>query len=173
MFGIPEPGDGIRGFIGRVRHRTDLTGRRIPGGGRIPRHGKVHPMSEPRTRWISKGGAGAPVEPGVRVPEDRRRFIPHRSAMREGSDVDVAVPMGGEARPRFPGLSAVIFDRDPRSPGPGVACRDAGPERHAARGEAVEGGPGPRGFGRSLYVPASGRPAEAPGGTSTGPARIP
>ncbi len=97
--GIPGPSDSIRGFIGHVRHRSDLIGRRILKGGTIPHRGKVHPISGPHTRWISKGKAGVPVEPGVsvRVPEDRHRFILHRSVMWEGSDVDVAVPMGGSA----------------------------------------------------------------------------
>ncbi len=102
--GIPGPSDSIRGFIGHVRPRADLTGRRILKGGTIPHRGKAHPVSGPHTRWISKGKAGVPVEPGVpvRVPEDRHGFLPHRSVMWEGSDVDVAVPMGGEARARFP-----------------------------------------------------------------------
>ncbi len=95
--GIPGSSDSIRGFIGHVRHRADLTGRWILKGGTIPHRGKVHPISGPHTRWISKGKAGVPVEPGVpvRVPEDRHRFIPLHSVMWEGSDVDVAVPMGG------------------------------------------------------------------------------
>ncbi len=68
--GIPGPSDSIRGFIGHVRPRADLTGRRILKGGTIPHRGKVHPISGPHTRWISKGKAGGPVEPGVpvRVP---------------------------------------------------------------------------------------------------------
>ncbi len=100
MLGIPGPSDSIRGFIGHVRHRADLTGRRILRGGTVPHRGKVHPISGPHTRWISKGKAGVPVEPGVpvRLPEDRHGFLPHHSVMWEGSDVDVAVPMGGEAR---------------------------------------------------------------------------
>ncbi len=116
--GIPGPSDSIRGFIGHVRHRADLTGRRILKGGTIPHRGKVHPISGPHTRWISKGKAGVPVEPGVpvRVPEDRHGFLPHHSVMWEGSYVDVAVPMGGEARARFPDLSVVSFDRGPHSP---------------------------------------------------------
>ncbi len=70
MLGIPGPSDSIRGFIGHVRHRADLIGRRILKGGTIPHRGKVHPISGPHTRWISKGKAGVPVEPGVpvRVP---------------------------------------------------------------------------------------------------------
>ncbi len=118
MLGIPGPPDSIRGFIGHVRHRADLTGRRILKGGTIPHRGKVHPISGPHTRWTSKGKAGVPVEPGVpvRVPEDRHRFIPHHSVMWEGSDVDVAVPMGAEARARFPDLSVVSFDRGLHSP---------------------------------------------------------
>ncbi len=116
--GIPGPSDSIRGFIGHVRPRADLTGRRILKGGTIPHRGKVHPISGPHTRWISKGKAGVPVAPGVpvRLLEDRHGFRPHRSVMREGSDVDVAVPMGGEARARFPDLSVVSFDRGPHSP---------------------------------------------------------
>ncbi len=79
--GIPGPSDSIRGFIGHVRPRADLTGRRILKGGTVPHRGKVHPISGPHTRWISKGKAGVPVEPGVpvRVPEDRHGFLPHRS----------------------------------------------------------------------------------------------
>ncbi len=70
MPGIPGSGDGIRGFIGHVRHRAGLTGRRIAGGGTVPHSGKVHSILKPHTRWISKGKAGVPVEPGVpvRVP---------------------------------------------------------------------------------------------------------
>ncbi len=70
MSGIPGPSDSVRGFIGHVRHRADLTGRRILRGGTIPHRGKVHPISGPHTRWIPKGRAGVPVEPGVpvRVP---------------------------------------------------------------------------------------------------------
>ncbi len=118
MSGIPGPSDSIRGFIGHVRPRADLTGRRTLKGGTIPHRGKVHPISGPHTRWISKGKAVFPVEPGVpvRVLEDRHRFLPHRSVMWEGSAVDVAVPMGGEARARFPDLSVVSFDRGPHSP---------------------------------------------------------
>ncbi len=91
--GIPGPSDSIRGFIGHVRHRADLIGRRILKGGTVPHRGKVHPISGPHTRWISKGKAGVPVEPGVpvRVPEDRHGFLPHHSVMWEGSDVDVAL----------------------------------------------------------------------------------
>ncbi len=109
----------------------------LAGVGRtVPHRGKVHPISGPHTRWISKGKAGVPVEPGVpvRVPEDRHGFLPHRSVMWEGSDVDVAVPMGGEARARFPDLSVVSFDRGPHSPpdrlGPaGMLEPDAMPRR--------------------------------------------
>ncbi len=102
MSGIPGSGDGIRGFIGHVRHRADLIERRILKGGTIPHRGKVHPISGPHTRWISKGKAGVPVEPGVpvRVLEGRHGFLPQHSVMWEGSDVDVAVPMGGVHTPR-------------------------------------------------------------------------
>ncbi len=96
--GIPGSGDGIRGFIGHVRHRADLTGRRIPGGGTVPHSGKVHSILKPHARWISKGKAGPR---GARRPRpragDRHGFVPHQSVMWEGSDMDVAVPMGGEA----------------------------------------------------------------------------
>ncbi len=149
MLGIPGPSDSIRGFIGHVRPRADLTGRRILKGGTVPHRGKVHPISGPHTRWISKGKAGVPVEPGVpvRVPEDRHGFLPHRSVMWEGSDVDVAVPMGGEARARFPDLSVVSFDRGPHSPRTGWGLPGCWSRRHAAERQAVEGGsrPGKRG----------------------------
>ncbi len=81
MLGIPGPSDSIRGFIGHVRSRADPTGRRILKGGTVPHRGKVHPISGPHTRWISKGKAGVPVEPGVpvRVPgtvTDSSRTVP-------------------------------------------------------------------------------------------------
>ncbi len=215
--GIPGPSDSIRGFIGHFRHRADLTGRRILKGGTIPHRGKVHPISGPHTRWISKGKAGVPVEPGVRVLEDHHGFLPHRSVMWEGSDVDVAVPMGGEARARFPDLSVVSFDRGPHSPRAGGGLPGCRSRHHAPQGQAVEGGPRPgkrggvpRGAPRaprrrltgastgepahgrsrrcgartgvpagwrrlrySPYVPATGRPVEAPGGAPRGPATAP
>ncbi len=167
--GIPGPSDSIRGFIGHVRPRADLTGRRILKGGTIPHRGKVHPISRPHTRWISKGKAGVPVEPGVpvRVLEDRHGFLPHRSVMWEGSDVDVAVPMGGEARARFPDLSVVSFDRGLHSPpdrlGPAgmpapTPCRGkAGCRRRTASGKAVR-----RSAGRGAPTPPSGRPSSNP-----------
>ncbi len=177
--GIPGPSDGIRGFIGHVRHRADPTGRRILKGGTVPHRGKVHPISGPHTRWISKGKAGVPVEPGVpvRVPEDRHRFIPHRSVMWEGSDVDVAVPMGGEARARFPDLSVVSFDRGPHSPRTGWGLPECRSRRHAAERQAVEGGPRP---GKRGGVPrGAARPRrrrvghQQPGAPRSGPRRRP
>ncbi len=166
MLGIPGPSDSIRGFIGHVRHRADLTGRRILKGGTIPHRGKVHPISGPHTRWISKGKAGVPVEPGVpvRVPEDRHGFLPHRSVMWEGSDVDVAVTMVEEARARFPDLSVVSFDRGPHSPpdrlGPAgmlepTPCRGKG----GCRRRTASGKAGRRSAGRGAPTPPAGRPS--------------
>ncbi len=94
------------------------------------------------------------VEPGVpvRVLEDRHGFVPHRSVMWEGSDVNVAVPMGGEARARFPDLSVVSFDRGPHSPPdrPGPAGADAMPRkgRLSKADRAREGGEAFRGARR-------------------------
>ncbi len=228
MLGIPGPSDSIRGFIGHVRPRADLTGRRILKGRTIPHRGKVHPISGPHTRWISKGKAGVPVELGVpvRVLEDRHRFILHHSVMWEGHDVDMAVPMVEEARARFPDLSVVSFDRGFHGPanrevldgildlnamprkegfrphrGAGGAGRERPPPRPdaagegaprasrrrltgASAGEPAHGRPrrcgartgvpaGRRRSGCSPYVPATGRPVEAPGGAPTGPARVP
>ncbi len=179
MLGIPGPSDSIRGFIGHVRPRADLTGRRILKGGTIPHRGKVHPISGPHTRWISKGKAGVPVEPGVpvRLLEDRHRFLPHRSVMREGSDVDVAVPMGGEARDRFPDLSLVSFDRGPHSP-PDRLGPDGMPEPTPCRGKAgcrrptVSGKAGRRSAGASR--PRRGRVGhQQPGAPRSGPRRRP
>ncbi len=164
MLGIPGPSDSIRGFIGYVRPQADLTGRRILKGGTIPHRGKVHPISGPHTRWISKGKAGVPVEPGVpvRVLEDRHGFLPHHSVMWERSDVDVAVPMVEEARARFPNLSVVSFERGPHSPpdrlGPAgmlepTPCRGkAGCRRRTASGKA-----GRRSAGRGAPTPPPDR----------------
>ncbi len=66
MLGIPGPSDSIRGFIGHVRPRADLTGRRILKGGTIPHRGEVHPISGPHTRWTSKGKAGSRWSPAFR-----------------------------------------------------------------------------------------------------------
>ena len=68
---------------------------------------------EPHTRLISKGKAGRPVEHGVPVCilEDWHGFILNHEVMREGSDVDHAVPMVEAAQARFPDLRAVSFDR--------------------------------------------------------------
>ncbi len=75
--------------------------------------------------------------------EDRHGFLPPRSVMWEGSDVDVAVRMGGEARARFLDLSVVSFDRGPHSP-PRTGCGLPGCRiRRAPQGQAVEGGPCP------------------------------
>ncbi len=72
--------------------------------------------SDEGTRKRLFGFPGRMVLPGKSRPEDRHGFLPPRSVMWEGSDVDVAVPMGGEARARFPDLSVVSFDRGPHSP---------------------------------------------------------
>ena len=166
MLGIPGSSDSIRGFIGHVRHQADLIERRILRGETIPHRGKVHPISGPHTRWISKGKAGVPVEPGVpvRVLEDRHRFLLHHSVMWEGSDVDVAVPMGGEARARFPDLSVVSFDRGLHSPsnrlGPDgmlepTPCRGkAGCRRRTANARE-----GRRSARRGAPTPPSNRPS--------------
>ncbi len=164
MLGIPGSSDSIRGFIGHVRHQADLTGRRILKGETIPHRGKVYPIFEPHTRWISKGKAGGPVEPGVpvRLLEDRHGFLPHHSVMWEGSDVDVAVPMGGEARARFPDLSVVSFDRGLHSPpdrlGPAgmlepTPCRG----KAGCRRRTVSGKAGRRSARRGAPTPPSGR----------------
>ncbi len=180
QFGYPGPIGQYRGLIGHVRPRADLVGRRILKGGTIPHRGKVHPISGPHTRWISKGKAGVPVEPGVpvRVLEDRHGFLPHRSVMWEGSDVDVAVHMSGEARARFPDLSVVSFDRGPHSPPrtgwslPGCRSR-----RDAPQGQAVEGGPRPGkrgGVPRGAARPRRGRVGhQQPGAPRPGPRRRP
>ncbi len=164
--GIPGPSDSIRGFIGHVRPRADLTGRRILKGGTIPHRGKVHPISGPDTRWISKGKAGVPVEPGVpvRLLEDRHGFLLPRSVMWEGRDVDVAVPMGGEARARFPDLSVVSFDRGPHCPpdrlGPAgmpgpTPCRGKG----GCRRRTASGKAGRRSARHGAPTPPAGRPS--------------
>ncbi len=60
MLGIPGPSDSIRGFIGHVRHRADLTGRRILKGGRSGTAGRC-------TRYPGRTPAGYRRErPGSR-----------------------------------------------------------------------------------------------------------
>ncbi len=93
--------------------------------------------------------------------------------------MDVAVPMGGEARARFPDLSVVSFDRGPHSPpdrlgpagmpeprkegfrrrrGAGGAGRERPPPRPDAAGEGAPRAPRRRLTGAPTDEPAHGRP---------------
>ena len=50
------------------------------------------------------------------ILEDRHGFMLHHEIMRDGSDVDCAVPMVEAAQSAFPDLRAVSFDRGFHSP---------------------------------------------------------
>ncbi len=108
----------IRDFLSHAERRTARVDRRLPRGGRIPHGGKVFPVSGPHTRWIPKGRAGCPVEPGVPVCvlEDRHGFILHHEVMWKGSDVDHPAPMVEAARKAFPDLRALGLHRGFHSP---------------------------------------------------------
>ena len=64
-------------FITHARRQIDQTDRRLLCGEVIPHGEKVFSISEPQTRWISKGKAGTPFELGVPVAivEDQYQFI--------------------------------------------------------------------------------------------------
>jgi len=140
----------IRTFLTHAVRQIDRIGRRRLGGETIPHDEKVFSIFEPHTRWISKGKAGRPVEPGVPVCilEDQNGFVLHHDVMWEGGDVDHAVPMVETAQARFPELRAVSFDRGFHSPAnrirlddllddnvlPGKGCLDKA-ERDRERGE--------------------------------------
>lgn len=80
--------------------------------------GREYFQSLTHTEWVSKGKAGIPVELGVKVCilEDQHQFILHHQVMEKKTDDQVAVSMVGEAKKRFPSLSACSFDKGFHSP---------------------------------------------------------
>ncbi len=148
---------------------------------RFPQHRrcgeKVFSIFEPHTRWISKGKAGCPVELGVPVCilEDEHGFVLRPEVMREGGDVDHAVPMVEAAQSAFPGLRGELRPRLPKS-------REPGPPRRAARLQrAAEEGLSQRGRTRErerqglrpCRRPLRGRPERPPHRPASAPPGAP
>ena len=73
----------LEGFSAHARRPIDPIERRVIQGEHIPHEQKCFSIFEPHTEWISKGKAGIPVEPGLRVcvVEDSDRFILHHQVM--------------------------------------------------------------------------------------------
>ena len=106
-------------YIDHAKRQIDQADRRLLQGEIIPHEEKVFSIFETHTRWISKGKAGCPVELGVPVCviEDQHQFILHHVVMwKEGSDVDMAVPMVEATQALFPDLRVCSFDRGFHSP---------------------------------------------------------
>ncbi len=97
---------------------SDQADRRLLRGETIPHEEKIFSIFEPHTRWISKGKAGRPVELGVPVCvlEDPYGLLLHHRVMWKGGDVEVAVPMIGEAREKYPDRKLCRFDQGFHSP---------------------------------------------------------
>ena len=117
--GVPEAQSaGIRGYAGHARRQMDQVERRLLKGETIPHEEKVFSIFETHTRWIAKGKAGTPVEPGVPVcvMEDQYQFVLHHKVLWSGSDVDVAAPMVEETQALHPDLRVCSFDRGFHSP---------------------------------------------------------
>jgi len=108
----------IEDFMRHATRQIDQTRRRVIFGEVIPHDEKVFSIFEPHTEWVSKGKAGVPVELGVKVCilEDQHQFILHHQVMEKKTDDQVAVPIVGEAKKRFPSLNACSFDKGFHSP---------------------------------------------------------
>lgn len=102
-------------YAGRLSEQAD---RRLLRGETIPQDEKVFSIFEPHTRWISKGKVGRPVELGVPVCvlEDQYGLLLHHRVMWKEGDVEIAVPMIGEAREKYPDLKLCSFDKGFHSP---------------------------------------------------------
>ena len=79
----------------------------------IPQHEKIYSLFKRHTEWISKGKAGVPVEPGLRVSviQDQFGFTLHHLVMEKQTDDEVTVPIAQGAKQRFPRVSQVSYDR--------------------------------------------------------------
>ena len=108
----------IEYFAMHAVRQIDQIGRRLLKGETLPQNEKVFSISEPHTRWVSKGKAGRPVELGVPIgiAEDQYQFILHYEIMWTGSDVDFAVPLVEITKELFPDFCAARFDRGFHSP---------------------------------------------------------
>ena len=109
----------IRHFLRHARRRIDRIDRRLLRGETIPHGEKVFPVFEEHTRWVCKGKAGRPAEPGVPVAvvEDGHQFILDHMILWRGGDIDAAVPLVRDCLEHFPDLRVCSFDRGFHSPG--------------------------------------------------------
>jgi len=105
-------------YLKHAERQIDQIRRRVLQGESIPHEEKVFSIFQPHTEWISKGKAGVPVELGLRVcvVEDHYRFILYHQVMEKTTDDQVAVPVTKQTKERFPGLTAVSFDKGFHSP---------------------------------------------------------
>ena len=108
----------LDGYLAHAERQTDQIRRRALYGEHIPHAEKVFSIFQPHTEWISKGKAGVPVELGLRVAvvEDQYRFILHHRVMEKLTDDQIAVPLIGEARARFPEITSASLDKGFHSP---------------------------------------------------------
>jgi len=112
-------------YMAHAERQIDQIRRRVLEGERISHSEKVFSIFQPHTEWISKGKAGVPVEPGLRVcvVEDQHRFIVHHQVMEKVTDERVAVSIVKETKERFPCVKAVSMDKGFYSPANLVALR--------------------------------------------------
>jgi hypothetical protein len=108
----------LDGYLAHAERQIDQIRRRALDGERIPHGEKVFSIFEPHTEWISKGKAGVPVELGLRVAvvEDQHGFILHHRVMEKLTDDQIAVPLIGETRARFPEIKSASLDKGFHSP---------------------------------------------------------
>lgn len=108
----------LDGYLAHAERQIDQIRRRALYGEHSPHGEKVFSIFEPHTEWISKGKAGVPVELGLRVAvvEDQHGFILHHRVMEKLTDDQIAVPLIGETRARFPAISSASLDKGFHSP---------------------------------------------------------
>ncbi len=108
----------IMRFVEHAERQIDQIRRRVLEDEDIPHSEKVFSIFEEHTEWINKGKAGVPQILGknVCILRDQYQLILHHSVMDGEADVDVAVPIVGEAKERFPDLNSCSFDKGFWSP---------------------------------------------------------
>ncbi len=104
---------GAERSVGHALRQVDRVDRRLPKDGKIPHAERTFPISGERPRWISRGRARCPVEPGVPVcmTEDQDQSVLHHRIMWQDVDVDVVQPMVRETQALDPDLRVRSPDR--------------------------------------------------------------
>ncbi len=100
-------------WIKDADYQCQLIIRRVLNHETIPHSEKVFSLFERHTEWISKGKAGVPVEPGLRVCvlQDQSGFTLHHLVMEKQTDDQVTVAIAKGGKQRFPEVSQVSYDR--------------------------------------------------------------